>query len=34
MALEIFTGKKQSPKADIWSLGVLFYEIIFGYAPF
>lgn len=34
MALEVFTGKKQSPKADIWSLGVLFYEIMFGYAPF
>jgi serine/threonine-protein kinase ULK/ATG1 len=34
MALEVFTGKKQSLKADIWSLGILLYEIIYGYAPF
>ncbi len=34
MALEIYTGDRQTKKTDIWALGVLLYEFFHGYAPF
>ena len=34
MAPEILAGKKYNSKADIWSIGVMFYELLYGYCPF
>lgn len=34
MAPEILKGRPYSSKADIYSLGVLFYEMLYGVAPF
>ena len=34
MAPEILNGDLYNSKADIWSLGVVFYEMLFGTAPF
>ena len=34
MAPEILMGKIYKEKVDIWSLGVLFYTILWGYRPF
>jgi len=33
MAPQIFRGEKYGPKCDVWSLGVLFYELIFKKPP-
>lgn len=34
MAPEVLMKKKYDHKADIWSLGALFYEMITGFTPF
>ena len=34
MAPEIITRKKYGLKADIWSIGVIFYEMIYGKLPY
>ena len=34
MAPEIFAGKKYTNLADLWSVGVSFYELLFGKYPF
>jgi len=34
MAPEILKGEAYTIKTDIWSLGVVLYEMIFGFCPF
>ena len=34
MAPEILKGEIYTIKADIWSLGVLVYEMLYGYCPY
>ena len=33
-AVEVLDGKKYGSKADIWSIGNVFYEMLFGKPPF
>lgn len=34
MAPEVHEGSSYGLKADVWSLGVVFYELIYGYCPY
>lgn len=34
MAPEIIKFRVYDAKVDLWSVGVILYEVIFGYAPF
>lgn len=34
MAPEVLLSKRQTKKTDVWSLGILLYELFHGYAPF
>lgn len=34
MAPEVLGGTQYNSKADIWSIGVVFYEILFGTPPY
>ena len=34
MAPEIFKNSNYNSKADIWSIGIVFYEMLFGDLPF
>lgn len=34
MAPEIILQKRFDPSADLWSIGVILYECLFGYAPY
>ncbi len=34
MAPEVLNGVRYNHKADVWSLGILFYELITGFTPF
>jgi len=34
MAPEIFKTKSYTPKVDLWSVGVILFEAVFGHAPF
>ena len=34
MAPEILNGQEYNSQADIWSLGILVYEMLYGYCPY
>jgi len=34
MAPDVLLGKEYDNRADVWSLGCVFYEMLTGYLPF
>lgn len=34
MAPQVLNGKKYNHKADVWSLGIVFFEMLTGFTPF
>lgn len=34
MAPEVLNGKRYNHKADVWSLGIVFFELLTGFLPF
>ena len=34
MAPEVLNGKQYNHKADVWSLGIVFFELLTGFMPF
>ena len=34
MAPEVLFGRKYNHKADVWSLGIVFFELLTGFTPF
>ena len=34
MAPEVLNGKKYNHKADVWSLGIVYFELLTGFTPF
>lgn len=34
MAPEVLFGRKYNHKADVWSLGIVFFELLTGFMPF
>ena len=34
MAPEVLNGNKYNHKADVWSMGVVFFEMLVGFTPF
>ena len=34
MAPEVLNGEMYNSRADIWSLGIVLFEMVFGYCPF
>jgi serine/threonine-protein kinase ULK/ATG1 len=34
MAPEVLNGKRYNHKADVWSLGIVFFEMLAGFTPF
>ena len=34
MAPEVLNGKRYNHKADVWSLGIVFFELLTGFMPF